>query len=204
MRKQAFLLSLCLPLALFSQKKVKFDDVVSNAEAKVLMTLPLGNNSLAKDLQPFYGFGFAGNLMTPVHFGLGAEYDILYSNVKAERKNTFGNLGSPKLTQINVFLTHREILNEDFHIEELAGVTYFRYINNLLDGTQSVLRNDGFGFLAGAKALYTLDPQAYQAVFAEMRFQTFSTQVYNENTEIQKYYDRSFLLTFTVGYRFNF
>ena len=62
----------------FSQKKKYKLDVVSNIDAKVIALKPFGNNALAKNLEPFYGFGFVGNLMTPINFGIGLDYNMLF------------------------------------------------------------------------------------------------------------------------------
>ncbi len=198
--KNLSLVLLLLPMCYLAQKK---PDVVANIEAKMAILKPIGNNSLAQDLKTFYGFSLGGNLMTPVNFGVGADFSMLYSNVQYGKRNTYGNVGSPRLSMVNVFLTHRENISEEFLIEELAGLSYTEQKNFFVDGNQ-LLKNSGFGLLLGGKAIYILDPEAYQAVFVEARFQTFRTNIYNENSEIQKYYDRSYFLTLNLGYRFNF
>lgn len=188
----------------FGQKKKNFLDVVSNIETKVTFLKPLGNNSLSKDLKPFFGFGFSGNLMTPINFGIGVDYSLLFSNVKYERRAIYGNLGSPKMTIIDVFLTHREIISEEFFVEEMAGFSYYNLSNSYIDLKDEKNKNAGMGFNLGGKAVYILDPEGYQAVFATGKFNYYSTNVYNENPEIQKYYNHSLFLSLSVGYRFNF
>ena len=117
----------------FSQKKKYKLDVVSNIDAKVIALKPFGNNALAKNLEPFYGFGFGGNLMTPINFGIGLDYNMLFSNVKYDQKNLYGNLGSPKMTIVDLFLTHRENISEEFMVEEMAGFSYYNQSNLLID-----------------------------------------------------------------------
>jgi len=197
-----YLLFLCCTSLLLSQKKKL--DVVSNIETKVIMLKPIGNNSLSKDLQPFYGFGFSGNLMTPINFGIGLDYSMLFSNVIYERKNIFGNIASPTLTIIDGFLTHREKISEEFLVEEMAGFSYYNQSSTFLDHNNEKLKNTGIGFNIGGKAIYILDPEGYQAVFATGRVNYYSTNVYNENPEIQKYYNHSVFLSLSLGYRFNF
>ena len=128
MRIIIFLLILISTTA-FSQNKRKGLDVVSNIDVKVLAMKPLGNNSLAKNLQPFYGFGFGGNLMTPINFGIGLDYSEYFSNVKYGEQNLYGNIGSPRMTVVDVFLTHRENISDDFMVEEMAGFSYYRLTN---------------------------------------------------------------------------
>ena len=185
----------------FSQKKRKGLDVVSNIDVKVLAMKPLGNNSLAKNLQPFYGFGFGGNLMTPINFGIGLDYGEYFSNVKYGEQNLYGNIGSPRMTVVDVFLTHRENISDDFMVEEMAGFSYYRLTNLYLDKSEK-LRNNAMGFHLGGKAIYTLDGP--QQVFAALKANFYYGNVYNENPEIRKYYSNSTFLSLSVGYRYNF
>ena len=200
MRIIIFLLVLISTTA-FSQKKRKGLDVVSNIDVKVLAMKPLGNNSLAKNLQPFYGFGFGGNLMTPINFGIGLDYGEYFSNVKYGEQNLYGNIGSPRMTVVDVFLTHRENISDDFMVEEMAGFSYYRYTNLYLDKSEK-LRNNAMGFHLGGKAIYTLDGP--QQVFAALKANFYYGNVYNENPEIRKYYSNSTFLSLSVGYRYNF
>lgn len=188
----------------FGQKKKNMLDVVSNIETKVIFLKPIGNNSLAKDLQPFYGFGFSGNLMTPINFGIGLDYSLLFSNVRYERKGIYGNLGAPKMTVIDFFLTHRDVISEEFFVEEMAGFSYYNHSSSYIDFKNEKNKNTGMGFNLGGKAVYILDPQGYQAVFATGRVNYYSTNIYNENPQIQKYYNHSIFLSLSLGYRFNF
>ena len=200
MRIFTFLLLLISTVA-FSQNKRKGLDVVSNIDVKVLAMKPLGNNVLAKNLQPFYGFGFGGNLMTPINFGIGLDYSELFSNVQYGEQNIYGNLGSPRMTVIDVFLTHRENIGEDFMVEEMAGFSYYRYTSLYLDQSQK-LTDHAMGFHLGGKAIYTLDGP--QQVFAAAKINFYYGNVYNENSGIQKYYSRSTFLSLSLGYRYNF
>ena len=200
MRIIIFLLVLISTTA-FSQKKRKGLDVVSNIDVNVLAMKPLGNNSLAKNLQPFYGFGFGGNLMTPINFGIGLDYGEYFSNVKYGEQNLYGNIGSPRMTVVDVFLTHRENISDDFMVEEMAGFSYYRLTNLYLDKSEK-LRNNAMGFHLGGKAIYTLDGP--QQVFAALKANFYYGNVYNENPEIRKYYSNSTFLSLSVGYRYNF
>src|SRR5690606_22066163 len=132
MRKLTILFVLFSVFA-FSQKRKKGLDVVSNIDVKVLAMKPIGNNSLAENLQPFYGFGFGGNLMTPINFGVGLDYSEFFSNVQNGKQHLYGNLGSPRMTVIDAFLTHRENISEDFTVEEMAGASFYRLTNLYID-----------------------------------------------------------------------
>lgn len=190
------------PALIFAQKRKKGLDVVSNIDVKVLAMKPIGNNSLAKDLQPFYGFGFGGNLMTPINFGVGIDYNEFFSNVNYGRINRYGNLGSPRMTVIDAFLTHRDEVSEDFFVEEMAGFTFYRLTNNFIDLGSEQLKEKAVGFHLGGKAIYTLDGP--QQVFVAGKVNFYFGDSFNENADIQRYYSRSILLSLSLGYRYSF
>ena len=202
--KHLFLLFLGLSNLFFGQKNKKGLDVVSNIEARIIVMKPIGNNHLAKLLTPFYGFGFGGNLMTPLNFGIGLDYNVLSSNVKYGEQNLYGNIGSPTITNIDLYLTHRDILSEDFSIEEMAGFSYYRQTNFLIDSKSQKLKDNATGFNLGGKVLYTLDREGYQQVFLSGKVNFYFTNIYNENSEIQKFYSHSTFLSLNFGYRYNF
>ncbi|MBU8883559.1 hypothetical protein KSK37_10730 [Kaistella sp. DKR-2] len=195
-------LFLVFSITVFSQKNRNQLDVVSNIEAKVIAMKPIGNNSLAKNLMPFYGFGFGGNLMTPINFGIGLDYSQLFSNVHYDQKNLYGNLGSPRITQIDAFLTHRENISEDFMVEEMAGFSFYRYSSLYIDEKNRSLKDQAMGFNLGGKAIYTLDGP--QQVFVAGKINFYYGNTYNENPEIKKYYSNSTFLSLSLGYRYNF
>lgn len=199
-----FLIIFGISTFLFGQNKKKGLDVVSNIEAKMIVMKPIGNNQLSKLLMPFYGFGFGGNLMTPVNFGVGLDYNVLFSNVKYGEQNLYGNIGSPTITNIDLYVTHREIISEDFSIEEMAGFSFYRQTNLLIDGQNEKLKDNATGFNLGGKALYTLDREGYQQVFVAAKVNFYFTNIYNENSEIQKFYNHSTFLSLNLGYRYNF
>ncbi len=200
----AFLIIFGISTFLYGQNKKKGLDVVSNIEAKMIVMKPVGNNHLAKLLMPFYGFGFGGNLMTPVNFGVGLDYNVLFSNVKYGEQNLYGNIGSPTITNIDLYVTHREIISEDFSIEEMAGFSFYRQTNLLIDGKNEKLKDNATGFNLGGKALYTLDREGYQQVFVAAKVNFYFTNIYNENAEIQKFHNHSTFLSLNLGYRYNF
>lgn len=198
------LLFFLIPNLFFSQKKKYKLDVVSNIEAKIIVLKAIGNNSIAKNLEPFFGFAFGGNLMTPINFGIGADYNVLFSNVKGDKKNIYGNIGSPRMTIIDVFVTHRENISEEFMIEEMAGFSYYKHSNLYIDQNNEKYKNTGIGFNVGGKAIYILDREGFQAVFLSAKINYYSTNVYNENPEIRKFFDHSTFFSLNIGYRYNF
>lgn len=189
---------------IFAQNKKKGLDVVSNIETKMIVMKPIDNNHLSKLLMPFYGFGFGGNLMTPVNFGVGIDYNVLFSNVKYGKQNLYGKIGSPTITSIDLYLTHREIISEEFSIEEMAGFNFYRPTNLLIDGKNEKLKDNATGFNLGGKALYTLDREGYQTVFLAAKVNFYFSNIYNESAEIQNFYNRSTFLSLNLGYRYNF
>lgn len=204
MKKFVLLFLVSISALCFAQKKKYGPDVVSNIEVKMIAMKPIGNNHLAKLLAPFYGFGFGGNLMTPINFGIGLDYNVLFSNVKYGEQNLYGNIGSPTITNIDLYLTHREIVSEDFSIEEMAGFSYYRQTNLLVEGKNQKIKDNATGFNLGGKALYNLDREGYQQVFLSGKINFYFSNIYNENPEIQKFYNRSTFLSLNIGYRYNF
>ena len=142
--------------------------------------------------------------MTPLNFGIGLDYNVLSSNVKYGEQNLYGNIGSPTITNIDLYLTHRDILSEDFSIEEMAGFSYYRQTNFLTDSKSLKLKDNATGFNLGGKVLYTLDREGYQQVFLSGKVNFYFTNIYNENSEIQKFYNQSTFLSLNFGYRYNF
>lgn len=198
------LLFLVFPILFFGQKKKNGLDVVSNIEVKMIAMKPIGDNHLSKLLMPFYGFGFGGNLMTPINFGVGLDYNVLFSNVKYGEQNRYGNIGSPTITNIDIYLTHREMISEDFSVEEMAGFSFYRQTNLLVDEKSQKIKDNATGFNLGGKALYTLDREGYQQVFIAGKVNFYFNNIYNENPAVQKFYNRSTFLSLNVGYRYNF
>lgn len=191
-----------LPALFFSQSKKKLD-VVPNVEAKIIAMKAIGDNYLAKSLEPFYGFGFGVNLMTPINFGVGLDYNVLFSNVK-DRYSPLGNIGSPTLTNIDLYLTHRDRLSEDFFIEEMAGFSYYNQSSILIDQNNEKLKNNAIGFNLGGKFLYTLDRMGYQQVFLAAKMNLYYNSKTSDNLQIQDFNKNSTLLSLGLGYRYNF
>lgn len=205
MRRLLLIFILGVPINFLAQKQKKFsNDVVSNIETRVIILKPIGNNYLAKLMYPYYGFGFGGNLMTPLNFGIGLDFNQLFSNVKYGEENRYGNMGSPTITNIDLYLTHREILSEEFSLEEMAGASYYRSTNMLVEDKGRKIKDHATGFNVGAKALYTLDREGYQQVFLSGKINLYFNNTFNENDEIKQFYNHSTFLSLSLGYRYNF
>lgn len=191
---------LTLPTLFLAQRRKKMD-VVSNIEVKILAMKPLGNNAVAKDLETFYGFGFGVNLMTPINFGIGADYSEFFSNKKNGQQPIYNNWGSPRMQVLDVFLIHRQEISEDFHLEEIGGISYNRLTNvdTDLDERQT---HKVAGFVLGGKAIYTL--AGPQQVFVGLKANYYGIPVANENSELQRFYEHKFSVGINAGYRFQF
>jgi len=203
MKRILFFIFLCISVFGFSQKKKKKLDVVSNIEARVLVMKALGNNYLAKDFGVFYGFGFGGQLMTPMNFGIGLDYNLLFGDVKYGHQNLSGNLGSQNLTNIGINIIHRDYISEDFFLEESAGFSIYRLKSSLYPGNEKYTEGNG-GYNLGLNLVYTLDREGFQQFVFGAKGNGYFSKTYNENPDIRKYYSRSFLAGFTLGYRYNF
>lgn len=203
MKKLLFFLCLIIFTSAYSQKKRKSMDITSNVEGRFLAVKAIGNNSLSKDFGVFYGFGFGGQLMTPLNFGIGLDYNILFSNVKYGHQNLVGDLGSPRLTQISLNLIHRDGLSEDFFLEEYAGFSIYRLQSSLFPGKEKFTEGNG-GYNIGLNAVYTLDRDGRQQFVFGARGSGYFSNVFNENAAVKKYYSRSFLASLSIAYRYNF
>lgn len=188
---------------LIAQKKKNRFDISSNAEARVLVMKAVGNNMLSKDFGAFYGFGFGGQLMTPIQFGLSLDYNLLFGDAKYGRENFVGNLGSHQLSNIDFSIVHRNEIIEDFSIEEFAGISFYRLRSTVYPSHQKYTEGQG-GFNIGAKALYNLDREGIQQFVFGAKGNAYFSGTNNENKDVQKYYRKSFFLGFTFGYRYNF
>ncbi len=197
------LILLMISAMVFSQNKKKYDlDVVANIDAKFIAMQPIGNNAFAKYLRSFYGFGFGGNLMTPINFGIGLDVNFLYSNVIYGKENLYGSIASPVINSYDIYLTHRSILSEEFFTEEMAGFTFYRQINLFTEEKNTKNINLGNGLNFGAKLVYVLTEP--QQVFLAAKFNTYKTSVFNENPEIENFYNHSYFLSLSLGYRYQF
>lgn len=178
-------------------------DISSNAEARIVWMKGLGNNFLAKDFNDFYGVGAGGQLMTPINFGLELNYNLMFSSVKYGHENKVGNLGSQKLSEINLSIVHKNSINEDLSIEQSVGFSILRLNSTLYPGNESYSEGKG-GLSLQLKGVYTLDNEGTQQFVLGIKGNTFSSGTVNQNPEIQKYYRTSFLIGVTASYRYNF
>lgn len=205
MRRLLLIFILGVPINFLAQKQKKFsNDVVSNIETRIIILKPIGNNYLAKLMYPYYGFGFGGNLMTPLNFGIGLDFNQLFSNVKYGKENRYGNIGSPTFTNIDLYLTHRHQISEDFSVEEMLGGSYYLSTNLLVDDKSTKIKDHASGFNLGAKTLYNVDREGYQQVFLAGKLNYYFSTTYNENRDVRQFYNHSILLSLSLGYRYNF
>lgn len=195
--KNTLLILLLVPAIFYSQKRKK-QDVVSNIEVRGLVMKGVGNNTFGKDVGFFAGFGFSGNLMTPINFGIGADYNVLFANVKYGHEAIYGYMG-PKANNLDVYLTHRDEISEDFFVEEILGYSYFNIKNQAITNTNEIHTQTSNGINLGARILYTLDRRGYQQFSLTGKAHTFSG-----NFDKTNYYNKSIFLSLAFGYRYNF
>lgn len=178
-------------------------DITSNIEARVLGMKALGNNMLAKDMGVFYGFGLGGQLMTPKNFGIGIDYNMMYSDVKPERKNLVGELGSQSLTNIDLIFIHKTKFSEDFYLEKSGGFSFYRLKSYLHPSKEQYTEGKG-GFNLALKGVFTVDYEGYQQFVLGVKGNAYFSGVTNENNAVEKYYRHSYLVGLTFAYRYNF
>lgn len=188
----------------FSQKKKSItSDITSNIEVRVLGMKAFGNNIYAKGFENFYGFGFGGQLMTPINWGIGLDYNLFFSDVKLESKNLYGNLGSQNLSEITLYIIHRNKISEDISIEETGGFSLYTLSSFLTPGKEKYKESNG-GFNLGIKGIFSLDRDGYQQFLLGIKGNVYFSDVYNENSDIKKYYSKAIFIGLNFGYRYNF
>ncbi|MEN2436434.1 hypothetical protein AAH994_13540 [Weeksellaceae bacterium A-14] len=186
-----------------AQKNKKRMDISASAETRVSVVQALGNNSLAKNFGTFYGFGFGGQLMTPINWGISMDYNLLFSDVKFGRQNYYGNLGSSRLSETALSIVHRDQPGNYFYIEESAGFAILRLNSNITPGKEKYSEGKG-GISAGLKGVYSIDREDHQQFVFGLRAQYYRSGVYNENREIRKFYSHAWLAGVFFGYRYKF
>ena len=203
--RKIFLLFLLNSCFVFGQKKKYYGrEITSNIEARATLMKPFGNNFLAKDHQMFYGFGFGGNMMTPINFGLGIDYNVLFSNIKYGHENIAGNISGPVLTNIEFYLVHRNVFSEEFTLEEFGGASSYVLSTAYNEAISERHKDKGVGFHFGLKPIYTLDREGYQKAFVSGKVNFYFSDVYNSDAAMQKYFSRSMFLSLSIGYRYQF
>ena len=194
---------LTLPVILFSQKR-KRPDVVSNVETRAIMMKGFGNNTFSKDVGVFAGFGFGGNLMTPIKFGVGADYNLLFGNVKYGHEDVYGPISGPKINNIDFFITHRDEINENFSVEELLGYSFIDIKNTSRTNRSQTYRQNGGGVHVGAKIVYAIDRRGYQNFVLTAKAIPFFSDLSHDASRDSSYYEKSVFINLSLGYRYNF
>lgn len=202
--KKISLLLIALSTAASAQKKKAFDDVLPNIEARIIAVKPIGNNALAKNMQTFYGVGLGAGLMTPIKFGIGVDYNFFISNVKSGHEHFLGEIGSPRMTNIDLYLTRKITLSDSFQLEASGGFSYFNVSYYFTEGPKERFKETGTGFNLSAKLLHTLDREARQQLFLSPKVQFYNTDEYNKQPVDQTFYGRSAFIGISAGYRYNF
>ena len=177
--------------------------ITSNIEAQFVLSKAFGNNSLAKNYGVFYGFGFGGQLLTPINWGIGADYTFQHADVKPGRQNYVGNLGAMNLSTLDVYLLHKNKPGEDFYFEKSIGFSFYSMKSNLYPSKDKYSEGKG-GINAGLKGIFNLDREEKQQFALGIKGHYYLAGVNNENTDIERFYNKSFIVGLTFGYRYNF
>lgn len=194
---------LLIPLSFFGQKKKKNFDTKFSAEARANVMKPIGNNTFAKDLNTFAAFGFGAHLMTPINWGIGADINFLFSNVKIGHENIYGNLAAPTFTNADFYILHRDKISEEFWIEEFGGASFYS-LKNTIPESHETKSDQSTGFHLGGNIVYTLDREDRQQFVGGIKINYYRNRTFNQNRDIQNYYAQSFFVNLSFGYRYNF
>lgn len=203
MKNLGIILLLLVGFSASAQKKKTMNDIKFTTEGFFVASKALGNNNMSKNFAPFYGFGFSGQLHTPINWGLGIQYSLQFSDVKNGKANVYGDLGSAKMNIIDLNIFHRNQLGNEFYLEKAVGYSVIRLNSIWNDGSGKYTEGKG-GIHASVKGIYTIDREEKQHFIFGLKAMTYSAGVHNENKEIEKFYNRSYLISLSLGYRYSF
>lgn len=194
-----------VPFFGWAQKKKSkpiIEAVYFSIEPNFRVMKAFGNNFMNKSLKPFVGFGIAGNLEIYKGFGLGLEYNRMSANVKDD-DSLFGNLGAPQMNNFDFYLFYKYLLNDDFSLEGLGGLSTYRITSKYIDNSGKFSEGNN-GFHIGGKAVYTLDMEGIQQVVFGVKLNYYTSSIRNQNSDIQDYFNKATLANISLAYRINF
>ncbi len=202
MKKIYFVLTFVLCTMIFGQKR-KGLEVYNSVETNVKVMKSFGDNSFNKVMNPFFGFGFGLNIHTNKKFGIAGEINLLKSNVKVEKQMVYGNLGDPRMFNVEISAFHEDKLSESFILEELVGMSTYRIKSDYL--YQSGKFTEGnTGFHIGGKLIYTLDREEHQKFVLGLKLNYYNGKIYNENPDLERFFSRAIFAYVNLGYRYSF
>lgn len=161
----------------------------------------IGDNFLADGAKTFAGFGLGVNGIVTRKIGLGLDFNKSYGQVKDI--SVYGDLRNPELTTLDLFAFYRHPFSEKFELEGQIGGGFFG-IKSRSDYASREFKENGSGFLIGAKALYGLNAANNLFVVGGPRLYFASTNVDISDSKADKYYSEPALLNFTLGLRIYF
>jgi hypothetical protein len=201
--KKYYLILFFLPLIFFSQKKKEIV-ILGSLDAKVLAMNSFGNNFYSKILNPFVGFGFGLNFLTNLqNFGVSFNYYFLKASQKIGQTNIYGSLSDPQMNLSEINLFHQDKLDEDFLVEEFAGVSIYRVNSDYIYLAKKYSQGNT-GFNGGVNLVYVLDPDGKQQAYVGAKINVYNARIINENPDIQQFFSRAYFGSLILGYRYNF
>ncbi|MCG2793487.1 MAG: hypothetical protein L6262_08085 [Weeksellaceae bacterium] len=177
------------------------EKVTFSADPHVKVMTSPGNNFLGDAFDYFYGFGIGLNANLYRNFGLGVEYTYFLANIK--KPELSGYLGAPSMNNFDWYLFHKDKITEEFFVEEVLGYSTYRMKSPFLDGSGKFSEGNG-GLNFGAKAVLVLDAEGIQAFVFGAKLNFYHSKIGNQNPDIENYYSKATLLSFSLAYRFTF
>lgn len=201
MKKLCFLI-LFFSLFAFSQKH---KEIVTEAsiEARGILMKGIGNNVFGKSLRSFFGFGFGANLNTYTNFGLSVEYNIFKSSPVYGQEHLYGEIGFPTLSNVEVSAFYRHEINEDFHLEPLAGVSFYGIKAVYLNSSNTFAENNA-NFHLGMRAILSLNREGFQQVVFAVKGNYYKNHTKNDNNDVERFFSQTFFVSASIGYRYVF
>lgn len=195
-----FLMILALSFS-YAQESVK-QKARFSIDLKGNLGIPIGDNFMADGLKTFAGYGLGFQAIFVKDFGLGGEFNQMFSNVKDV--SIFGALQDPRLTDFSFYLIYLHSFgNSGFDAEAKAGIgTLFLRSESVDWGDR--FRQYGNQYILGGKILYTISKSNNVQVFFGPKIYFFDSDINFENKKLEKYYSNATIVNLNLGFRFNF
>ncbi|WP_232707045.1 hypothetical protein [Epilithonimonas sp. JDS] len=184
-----------------AQEKVK-QKARFSIDLKGNLGIPVGDNFMADGLKTFSGYGLGFQAVFVKDFGLGVEFNQMFSSVKDV--SVFGALEDPRLTDLSFYLVYLHSFGESgLDVEAKAGIGSLFLRSESIDWGDK-FRQYGNQYILGAKVLYTISKPNNVQIFFGPKLYFFTSDINFENKKLEKYYSNATILNLNLGVRFNF
>lgn len=200
MRKVLFTFLSLISFYSYAQKKPPRFVVEAKADA----FHPVGNSYLKDGIKPFYGLGFATEIIFLRNFGLGYEFSYSFSSVKNQA--VYGTLKDLKMSSYSFYALYMYSVAKNFELEGMLGYTSMSTKSTADNGWElNDYREGGEGVFLGGKFLYTVVKEPHIQLFISPKVQFYrANEDYFADNSLNDYYTKATFLHTNAGIRFNF